>query len=112
MGWPVTFTQAQSEALHEAVGRYLRSEDPNTETYTMVAIVKNQMDRGITLDEAEQDLLQWVVRSQLQHGRWEALEIVGFKLWNVWLRDPPYWKQDLKEKFRGQQLDRDDITGL
>jgi hypothetical protein len=87
----------QSAAVVEAVAWYRETGAHDEAVKAHLAILASQLDRGISLDMEEQELLRLILHKRAnQGGAGKALETAFFKIYGVWPVDPPWWKGRLR----------------
>lgn len=94
--WPIILTSRQSEAVILAAKDFLKSLE-DVEARGVVAILVNQMERGLALDIEEQELLRSILILQVKEDQRE-LQDAFFKLYGVWPIRPAWWELDLRRK--------------
>lgn len=96
--WPIMLTRAQSDAVVRAARLYLDSvADASGATRAQIGIVVSQLERGISLDTPEQDLLRFMLKSVCaEHGADQHLQTACFRLYGEWWVQPPWWSGTLR----------------
>lgn len=91
MAWPIILTKAQSEAVLSATREFSKSLEG--EARAMVAVVVNQMERGLSLDFEEQELVRGAILAACRAGAGQHAETAYFRLYGVWAVRPTWWEK-------------------
>jgi hypothetical protein len=96
MGWPIILTAAQSAAVTGATRDF--SKTLEGEARGVFAIVLSQMERGVSLDFEEQELVRGAILSAAQRNPEQHIETAYFKLYGVWPVRPTWWERERADR--------------
>lgn len=60
----------------------------------MYAILMNQLDRGLSLDLEEQEMVRAAILAAAQREPGQHIETAYFKLYGVWPVRPTWWEKE------------------
>jgi hypothetical protein len=90
MSWPIILTADQSEAVRSATRDFIKTLEG--EARALYAVVLNQMDRGVSLDLEEQEMVRAAILHAARRGAGQHVETAYFKLYGAWPIRPTYWE--------------------